>query len=152
MAQRHLGAAAHAELAMAWRRLVHAGGKGLALAAHLEVPASRVTEYGTPDSGRSPSIATVLEAEAFMGRPFVTEALAAAQGLRLVPAEAAEAPDAVEKRAAGLMATMGEAFAAYGAAMADRQLSRAERKRLEARFSEVSAAALKLAASLRGVA
>lgn len=152
MAQRHLGAAAHAELAMAWRRMVLAGGKGLALAAHLGVPASRVTEYGIPDSERSPSVATVLEAEAFMGRPFVTEALAAAQGLRLVPAEAAEAPDAVEPRAAKLMAAMGEAFASYGAAIADRRLSKAERKRLEREFGEVSAAALRLVAALRGAA
>lgn len=150
MAERHLGAAAHAELAMAWRRMVLAGGKGLALAAHLGVPASRVTEYSAPDSGRSPSIATVLEAEAFMGRPFVTEALAAAQGFRLVPADAAEEPEAVEPRAAQLMAAMGEAFGTYGAAIADRKLSKAERKRLEREFTEVSAAALRLAASLRG--
>lgn len=140
MAQRHLAAAAHAELATAWRRLVLHTGKGDALAAHLAVPASRVTEWSQPDSGRAPSVTAVLEAEAFAGRPFVTEALATAQGFRLVPVEAEDATD-LEPLAADVAAEFGQAFAVLAAALRDGKVTPAELVKLAREFGDVERAA-----------
>lgn len=138
--QRHLGNAAHNALATAWRRLVLHTGKGDALAHHLGVPASRVTEWSQPDSGRSPSIAAVLEAEALAGRPFVTEALAAAAGYRLVPVDEAEGGD-LGPLAATVAAEVGEAFAVLARATRDGKLTAGELVLLAREFGDVERAA-----------
>ena len=130
---RHLGAAAHNALCFAWKRLVgHLGlGGGEVMAAHLGRAKSHISEFGLPHAGRSPSVATVLEAEAFAGEPFVTAALAAAQGYRLVPIDDAGDGPAHEVVAAKVLAEMGQAFSTYAAAMADKTLTKPERARLE---------------------
>lgn len=148
---RHLAAAAHNALCSAWKRLVIQVGGVDPLAAHLGRQRSHVSEYGLPHAGRSPSVATVLEAEAFAGEPFITRQLAAAQGYRLVPIEdSADPAAALEPLAAKVLAEMGQAFTTFGAAMADKRLTKAERARLEREFGDVEAAAGKLVAALRG--
>lgn len=150
---RHLAAEAHNALCSAWKRLVQHVGGGEVVASYLGKQRSHVSEYGLPHAGRSPSVATVLEAEAFAGEPFITRQLAAAQGYRLVPIEdAAGEASALEPLAAKVLAEMGEAFTTLGAAMADKRLTPAERRRLEREFGDVEAAAGKVVAALRGAA
>lgn len=147
---RHLAAEAHNALCSAWKRLVlHVGGLD-ALACHLGRQRSHLSEYGLPHAGRSPSVATVLEAEALAGEPFITRQLAAAQGFRLVPIEEPGEAPAVEPLAAKVLAEMGEAFTTLGAAMADKRLTKAERAKLAQEFGDVEAAAGQVVAALRG--
>lgn len=149
---RHLGTERHNALCSAWKRLVLHVGSVDALACHLGKQRSHVSEFGLPHAGRSPSVATVMEAEALAGEPFITATLAAVHGYRLVPMDEQDPAAELEPLAGKLLAEMGEAFAAYGAAMADKRLTSSERTRLEREFADVSAAALKMAAALRGAA
>lgn len=148
---RHLAAERHNALCSAWRRLVlHVGGLET-LASYLGKAKSHLSEFGAPHTGRSPTVATVLEAEAFAGEPLITAALAAAQGYRLVPIdEPASDAAALDAMAAKLLEEMGEAFTAYAAAQRDRRVTATERRRLEREFGDVELAAARMVAALRG--
>jgi hypothetical protein len=151
---RHLGQASHNALCFAWKRLVgHLGhGGGEVLAAHLGRAKSHISEYGMPHTGRAPSVATVLEAESFAGEPFVTRALAAVAGYRLVPIDEAAEAVQLEPLAAKVLVEIGQAFTTLGAAMADKRLTPEERARLEREFGDVELAAGRVVAALRGAA
>lgn len=148
MLARRLGEAAHNTLCTAWRRVVLRVGKADALALHLGVPTSRVTEWGQPESGRSPPVAVVLEAEAFAGEPIVAEALAAAQGFRLLPVEPSGAV-ALGPLAGRVMREIGEAMGLFAEAVDDGEISEGERARLIVEYSDVANAALKMVAALQ---
>lgn len=154
MLRRRVGEDLHNTLCTAWRQVVARVGKGTALAAHLEVQESHISEWGSPESGRAVPIAVVLEAEVFAGEPFVTAALAAAQGYRLVAIDAASegaAPGpSLGILAAGVMREMGEAMTALAVAAADGRLSPRERARIAREFADVEREAGRVAAAARG--
>lgn len=101
-----------------WRDLVALMG-GVDRASRIcAVSVSQVSIYGSLHGDSLPSLATVLAAEADVGKPLVTEALARATRHALVPIE-----PMAEGELAALLARVGaetgEVFGRYGAALAD---------------------------------
>lgn len=145
---RHLAAEVHNGLCTAWRRLVrHVGGVDV-LAAGIGVQRSHASEFGAPHSGRSPTLAVALEADALAGEPIMASALAAAQGYRLVPVTPGAAGD-LHLLAGRVVAEVGQAFGVLSEASADGHVCAAERAALVREFSDVVAAGERVLAALR---
>lgn len=85
MSARTHGAAAYHCLRTAWKRVVEALGGVDATAACVRVGRSQVSAYGDIHGERHVPIDVVLDAETIAGEPFVTAALASAQGFALLP-------------------------------------------------------------------
>ena len=80
MMRRQLHDETYNTVTSAWRLLVaHVGGVDV-MASATGGKRSHVSEFGSPHSSRAPTVAIVMEAEAFAGEPMVTAALAAANG------------------------------------------------------------------------
>lgn len=138
----------HRALKTATHALVREVGGVDAAAAASRVGRSMLSDYGHPQKpGMFMPIDVVLDLEAALRRPVVTQQLALAQGFDLVPVEAAESglvPSALAQLGREISALFGETAAAID----DGRLTDAECQALETRGAEARRALCALMAAL----
>lgn len=108
------------------KRLIGALGGLDATAACVRVGRSQLSQYGDVNSDRHIPVDVVLDAEALAGEPFVTAALAYAQGYRLTPIDPQKSGD-VRLAALRVGRDVSQLFVDMTAALADDHLNDVER-------------------------
>lgn len=138
-------------LKAATRLVIAAHGKGTAAAASCRLNEGSLSDCASPHHmDRTLPLDVALQLELMGGSEAITAALARAHGCLLVPVEARGAGDL-----AGLLAALGrevgDVFAASAEALADGEVSEAERAKLARELGEMIAVGQRALAALMGV-